>query len=137
LVPDGIEILPSDEFQIFPVKVRIGSKGQLTIHVPVNIYRAMGVTDGDILEVAIRKIDAAQCFGKYGWVPGRGTRYRRLVIRCPRCGEEGTLTINRRYNWRCLYVDHGGRVRHYLSKKKYGEIYEKMLPLLEGRAEQA
>ena len=113
LTMDGVKEARADEYHWYVARVR-GTSAGLVVVVPAAIARHLGLRPGDVVEVAIRKADE-EAIREHGGVYGirflravRGAPWRRA--RCPRCGEEGTVTLHRGF----VYVRHGRRKMCYV-----------------------
>ena len=121
---DGVKEVDPREYHWYVARASAYGRSGLAVVIPAAIVRHLGLRRGDVVEVAIRRADE-EAIREHGGVYGRGPRrvgrgrapqWRR--VRCPRCGEEGTVSVYRGY----VHVRHGRSGKCYVCPADTVEV---------------
>ena len=64
---DGLELARTEEFHTFPA--RVFQRRFIWVRIPDAIARALSIKHGDLIQVAIKRLDERDCFEKFRYVP--------------------------------------------------------------------
>jgi len=128
----GVHVSDPELFESFPARVAFTGYSYI-ITIPRVIAEKMGLKRGDILHVCIRKITEEECRELFTDIPRmrKKNEPRKERVTCPICGKPGALYISRAK--KCVKIVHricdGFKevTEHYISKRKYPELYRKYI----------
>ena len=106
--------------------------------IPKPIEELLDLKPNDIIEIIVRKVDDKYSLDAYGRLPntrGRFVACPWLHVKCPVCGEEGTIQgrlKDNKYPF-ILVVHYTGattKTYHYIDREKYKDFFAKAVKLV-------